>query len=213
MSFFKNIFGKSAQPNRILSKPEQLLVGDIIVLTDSFGLPENLRKQEFRVSAINSYEFEHHVETEWALMGNHGIELYLTLKIDDQTELKFSLKITDEEVESLFDLDQFPVIFDDNENAVLITQQETSKTQGWTSECYHQSIFAKVGYFHRKDHRSEQLSSYEGKEAGEQFELYVLYDNDQSKGVDVEVWDDGDTDVFLTLYRPITDIVDMFPGS
>jgi hypothetical protein len=213
MSFFKNIFGKSEKPIRTLTKPDDLLVGDIIVLTDSFALPDNLRKQEFRVSAINSYEYEHHVETEWALMGNHGIELYLTLEIDDQTELKFSLKIAHEDIEALFDLDQFALIFEEDEKAELITQQETEKVQGWTSESYHQSVFAKVGYFHRKDHRTEQLSSFEGKDAGEQFELYVLYDDDQSKGIDVEVWQDGDTDVFLTLFRPISDIVDMYPGS
>ncbi len=71
----------------------------------------------------------------------------------------------------------------------------------------------KVGYFHRKDHRSENLSAYEGKDAGEQFELYALFNEDQSKGLDVEVWQDGETDVFLTIFRPLSDIVEMYPAS
>ena len=83
----------------------------------------------------------------------------------------------------------------------------------WTSEQYQQSTFAQIGYFHRKDHRSETLSAYEGKDSGEQFELYNLYNEDQSKGVDIEVWQDGDTEVCLTLYRPLSDIIDMYPGS
>ena len=47
----------------------------------------------------------------------------------------------------------------------------------------------------------------------EQFELYQLLDRDESKGLELEVWSDGDTDVFLTMYRPLSDIVDMYPGS
>ena len=83
----------------------------------------------------------------------------------------------------------------------------------WSSEQYQQNTFAKVGYFHRKDHRNEDLSVYEGKDSGEQFELYSLYNEDHSKGIDIEVWQDGDTDVFLTLFRPLTDIIDMYPAS
>ena len=57
------------------------------------------------------------------------------------------------------------------------------------------------------------MSAYEGKESGEQFELYTLIDEEQSRGIDIEVWQDGDTDLFITLYRPTSDIVDIFPGS
>jgi len=217
MSFFKKTFaklsGKSNTEPRKLSKASQLLVGDIIVLTDSFALPESLRKQEFQVKAVNSYEFEQSVQTEWALLGANEIEIFLSLAIDDTTELKFSLKIAHEDVESLFDLEHFAEIFEEPGQAFLDKQKDTTLTSGWSSEQYQQNTFAKVGYFHRKDHRSENLSSYEGKDAGEQFELYSLFDEDQSYGVDVEVWQDVDTEVCLTLFRPLSDIVDMYPGS
>ena len=221
MSFFKKTFsnlssklsGKQANEPRKLTKANQLLVGDIIVLTDSFALPESLRHQEFQVKAVNSYEFEHTVQTEWALLGVNNLEIFLSLDVDDVTELKFSLKIAHEEVESLFDLESFSEIFDEPGQAFLERKNETALTSIWSSEQYQQSVYAKVGYFHRKDHRSESLSSYEGSDAGEQFELYSLFNEDQSKGVDVEVWQDGDTEVCLTLFRPLTDIVDMYPGS
>jgi hypothetical protein len=213
MSFFKNIFGKAEQPSRALTTAEQLLVGDIIVLTDSFALPDCLRQQQFRVSAVNSYEYEHNVDTEWVLTGNHGHELYLSLAIDDQTELKFSLKIKHQDIESLFDLTEFATVFDEPGQAYLHKQRDTTATSGWTDAAYQQAVFSRVGYFHRTDHRSTSLSEFEGKEAGEQFELYALYAQDEQKGIDIEVWQDGDTDVFLTLYRPLSDIVDMYPGS
>ncbi len=212
MSFLKNIFSKE-KPQRAVTSVSDLRVKDMIVLTDSFALPENLRNQQFQVTAINTYEFEHQNQLEWVLSGPSNIELFLTLEVDDISELKISLKIEHEDVESLFDLDQFATIFDEPGNAELERKQDTSHTENWTDPNYRQYLFAKVGYFHRKDHRTENLSQYEGKGSGEQFELYTLYNEGQDRGIDVEVWDDGDTDVFLNLYRPITDIVDMYPGS
>jgi hypothetical protein len=212
MSFFKKIFKKD-ETARQVNQAKDLLTGDIIVLTDSFALPENIRNQQFQVSDINSYEYENQVDTEWVLTGNDDTELYLTLDIDDKTYLKFSLKIHHEDVETLFDLDEFSTIFEEPGQAFLTRKKESLLSQGWTSEQYQQSQFATVGYFHRKDHRSESLSAYEGKDAGEQFELYQLLDKEQSRGIELEVWQDGDTDVFLTLYRPTSDIIDMFPGS
>jgi len=213
MSFFKKLFSKSTNEPRELTKVNQLLVGDIIVLTDSFALPESLRGQEFQVKAVNSYEFEHNVQTEWALIGTNALEIFLSLETDDITEIKLSLKIQHEDVESLFDLACFSEVFDEPGEAFLEKQADSDITSMWSSEQYQQSVFAKVGFFHRKDHRNEELSAYEGKESGEQFELYSLYNEDQSKGVDIEVWQDGDTEVCLTLFRPLSDIVDMYPAS
>lgn len=213
MNFLKKIFNKSSDVPRKLSQVSQLLLGDIIVLTDSFALPESLRGQQFQVKAINSYEFEHNTQIEWALIGGNDLEIFLSLDEDDKTELKFSLKVHHDDIETLFDLDEFSQVFDEPGEAFLTKQKDSELTTNWSSEQYQQNVFAKVGYFHRKDHRSENLSSYEGKDSGEQFELYSLFNQDQSKGVDVEVWQDGDTEVCLTLFRPLSDIIDMYPAS
>lgn len=212
MSFFKSIFKKPTH-ERKLNDVKELTLGDILVMSDSFGLPSALRAQEFQVSAVNSYEFEHKTQVEWVLQGNNSIELYLTLDIDDKTYLKFSLKILHQDVESLFDLEQFSDVFDEPGNAQLERLNDNINTSGWTSERYQQSSYAQVGYFHRKDYRTDDISPYQGKDSGEQFELYALFNEAQDKGLDIEVWQDGDTDVFLTLFRPTTDIVDMYPGS
>jgi len=212
VSFFKNIF-KKPTPERKLNNVKDLALGDIIVMSDSFGLPTALRAQEFQVSAVNSYEFENKNQIEWVLQGSNNVEFYLTLDVDDKTYLKFSLKILHQDVETLFDLEQFSEIFDEPGQAQLTRSADSDNTSGWSSEIYQQSSFAQVGYFHRKDYRKDALSAYEGKDSGEQFELYSLYNEDQDKGMDVEVWQDGDTEVFLTLFKPTTDIVDMYPGS
>lgn len=212
MSFLKNIF-KKEQSQRSIKQAKDLMVNDIIALTDSFALPERLRAQQFQVTAINSYEFENKTQTEWVLSGNDDNELYLSLDVDDKTFLKFSIKIEHQDVESLFDLDDFATIFDEPGNANLARNKDSEASSGWTGEQYQQSVYCQVGYFHRKDHRQEKLSEFEGEDSGEQFEFYQLLDQDQYYGVELEVWQDGDTDVFLTMYRPTTDIVDMYPGS
>ncbi|XPF93732.1 hypothetical protein ACM9HF_17170 [Colwellia sp. RE-S-Sl-9] len=213
MSFLKNIFKKEAEVERKLTHANQLKKNDIIVLSDSFGLPETLRGQEFQVSAINCYEYESKTETEWVLKGTNNTQIYLTLDIDDETYLKFSLKIERNDVETLFNLDDFATIFDEPGNAFLERQADSDSTSQWSSDQYQQQTYSQVGYFHRKDNRVESLSSYEGKDAGEQFELYALFDKEDTRGIDIEVWQDGDTEVFLTLFRPTTDIIDMYPGS
>jgi len=213
MSFFKKIFNKTDQEQRKLTQVDQLLVGDIIVLTDSFALPEVLRGQQLQVTAINSYEYENSTQSEWTLQGSNELLIFLSLDVDDSTELKFSLKIEHDDVETLFDLERFSEIFDEPGQAFLDRKADNEHTSSWSCEQYQQTTFAKVGYFHRKDHRSESLSAYEGKDSGEQFELYNLYNEDQSKGLDIEVWQDGDTEVFLTLFRPLADIIDMYSAS
>jgi len=212
MSFLKRLFKKQADERQVNSA-EELKIKDIIVLTDSFALPEALRTQQFQVSAINCYEFQNNTQTEWVLQGENNLELYLTIEKDDQTYLKFALKIQHQDIESLFDLDEFATVFDEPGEAFLERKADSSLTSGWSSSQYQQQVFSKVGYFHRKDNRTESLSAYEGHEAGEQFELYSLLDEEQSRGIDIEVWQEGDTDLFITLYRPTSDIVDIFPGS
>lgn len=212
MSFIKKLFGNEPK-QRAVTKVQDLQLNDMISMSDSFGLPSLLRDQQFQVTAINCYEFEHRTQTEWVLSGQSDVELFLSLEADDKTYLKFSLKIEHHDVEALFDLDQFSTLFEHPGNATLNRIGDNSHTQDWSDEYYQQQAFANIGYFHRKDNRSQQISQYEGSDAGEQFELYTLYNEAETKGIDVEVWQDGDTDVFLTLFRPTTDIVDMYPGS
>ena len=106
MGFIKNLF-KKPKDERKLTNVADLNTGDIIVLDDSFALPELLRGQQFEVTAVNSYEFEHHTETEWVLSGTNASELFLSLYKDDKTYLKLALKLEEDDVETLFELDQF----------------------------------------------------------------------------------------------------------
>ncbi|WP_068544650.1 hypothetical protein [Thalassotalea crassostreae] len=214
MSFFKKLFSKEEQkPIRQLNQVQDLLVNDIIVFDDSFALPEELRAEQFQVTAINTYEYEFNRICEWVLATNTNIQLYLCLDIDDEISLKLSRKISEQDVEAIFDLDEFSDVFEEGSQTILTTKDTGHPLSSWFNEQYRQDTFAKVGYFHRTDHRQNKPSQYEGEGAGEPFELYSLTGQDDQYSIDVEVWEDGHTDVFLNLYRPTTDIKDYYPGS
>ena len=43
--------------------------------------------------------------------------------------------------------------------------------------------------------------------------MICLSSDDESYGLNIEIWEGGETEVSLTLTRPISDIVDLFPGD
>ncbi|TRX53892.1 hypothetical protein [Thalassomonas sp. M1454] len=209
MSFFKKLFNKNQNQTRQLSQVSELIAKDIIVFSDSFALPHNLREQQFQVANINTHEFEKKSLTEWQLNGATNEPIYLTLEQGQQTYLKLSMKLSDEDVEQLFSLDDFAEIFTEPGNALLNRIADTKASEGWSCEQYQQYIYAQVGYFHRQDHRLNSTI----EDEGEAFELYSLRGFDDQYSIDIQVWEDGETDVFLNLYRPTSDIKDFYPGS
>ncbi|SQH75194.1 conserved protein of unknown function [Shewanella benthica] len=217
MSFLKGLFGKKEAPQRQLDHPSKLLKGDMISLDDSFALPPQLRGQQLRVESISTYEYQRKQQTEWALKGHGNDTIFLSLDEDDETYLAFSIKINRSIVEHIFDLDQFGTIFEEDKQAQLTTLKLPSELVAefsqWLGKDYHQVNFAKFGYFHREDYRGKKPPQDADGPTGDEFESYHLLDEDEKYAIDVEVYADGDTDVMLTLYRPLADIRDYWPGK
>ncbi|MBC8797048.1 hypothetical protein [Shewanella algae] len=216
MGFFGSLFGKKETPVRQLKHPTELQKGDMISLDDSFALPAHLRGQQLRVEAVNTYEYQRSQSTEWVLKGHSGEAIYLGLDEDDETWLVFSLKISRAQVDALFDLDDFSAIFDEPGKAELSTKALTAETEmleQWLGKHYHQVSFAEFGYFHREDYRGLRPPQDADGATGDAFESYQLLDDDESRALDIEVYEGGETDVALTLYRPLSDIRDYWPGE
>jgi hypothetical protein len=217
MGFLDRLFNKPTAPVRQLDHPKQLNVGDMISLDDSFSLPPQLRGQQLRVEAVHTYEFERSQHTEWQLKGHGTDTLYLSLEEDDETLLAFSMKIGRKQVEQLFDLDDFGAIFEEPGQAELspqaLSQELATQLEHWLGTQYHQVGFAEFGYFHREDYRGLKPPQDADGATGEPFENYRLLDQDETRALEVEVYEGGDTDVMLTLYRPLTDIREYWPGK
>ncbi|MCU4675159.1 hypothetical protein N7931_05885 [Catenovulum sp. 2E275] len=198
--------------SRQVSHPKALKVGDVIGFSDSFALPELLRKQSFRVEKTHTYQFEHTGYTEFVLLGQSNTQVYLAVLQDDEEWLNVSIKINHDQVSALFDLEQFSDIFDETTNTELALQNEQHDFANWVSPVYFQRKFAERGYFYKQDFRPGKppLEEEDGSEA---LDYFCLTSSDESFSVEVEVWQDGDTDVLLTIHLPISEIVEIYPGE
>lgn len=216
MGFLDKLFGNKSQSKpttRVLNHPAKLNPGDMITLDDSFALPPQLKGQQLRVERVSCYEFERSRRPEWQLKGNDNASVFMGVESDDDECLSFSIKLTRAEVEQLFNLDEFAEIFEEPGQATLKLLADAKsrfpELAQWLADEYHQTSFAAFGYYHQNDYRL--MSPPSGK--GDPFESYNLDSADERCGVEIEVYESGETDVMLTLYRPLTDIRDYWPGA
>ncbi len=208
MGFLKSLFSKSETPARELTQPDDLKIGDMITLDDSFALPPQLKGKQLKVEAINTYEYEHSRTTEWQLKGIDDQAIYLTLDKDDEVYLALSIKLTRDKVEQIFVMDNFGDIFEEPGEAEIsvVDNQPVTELSQWLANRYRQSTFAEFGYYHQKDFRQNRPSQSDNENRGHPFESYQLIDDTESYAVDIEVYDGGETEISLVLYRPVSDI-------
>ena len=109
-SFVKGLWSrtKSEPEVRKLDSPKDLDIGDMIQLSDSFGLPPRLREHMFKVIGLVTYQFEHQFSTSFSLEGRNQDHIDLTVDSDaGRANAAFSLSIDRSIVEQIFDLDDF----------------------------------------------------------------------------------------------------------
>lgn len=210
---FSKFFKKKQPEVRQLNHPRDLNSGDMVQLIDSFALPPELKGQTLRVAAINTYQYQYENEFELVLKGDSNRSIFLLVENDDGEEwANFSIKIQRQDVDDLFGLDQFAGVFD---SEALVTIKRINEAKGferWTGDSYTQSSQPSNGYFYEKDYRHQSIPEYT-EDGGEPVECITLSAPDDDFSINIEIWEDGETDVSLTISRPLTDIIDLFPGS
>ncbi|MBT5230104.1 MAG: hypothetical protein HOM11_07485 [Methylococcales bacterium] len=208
-------FSKEKETTRSIEHPRSLQKGDMIQMLDSFSLPPELKGEALTVVAVNSYQYDDGDSYELTLKGSMSDPVFLTVEEEDGTTwLNFSLKIQRSDVDKLFTLDQFAMIFDSDD---LVTIERTGDIDGlerWVSTRYTQTEQPYVGYYYEnQDFRGQKISRYDEDDNGEQFETLALADPDEDYYINIEIWDGGETDVSLTTCRPLSDITEMYPGK
>lgn len=213
---WKSIFGgkgadKSASP-RVLDHPRDLQQGDIIKF--KFMPQADLSNKQFQVIGINTYDFEDRHQTEFTLSGEAGDDIHMIVdESDDAPVLTFSIKVDRSLVGRIFDIDEFAGIFDGDGHAVLkchLDQNVPDPLSGWMAKLYRQEVQAEDGYYHKGDYRGRSLP--EGEEEGDSLEYYRLVSDDREYLVEAEVYEGGETDVLITIRRPLSDIEEMWPA-
>jgi hypothetical protein len=213
-SFIKGVWSRTRKEPaaRRLEHPRDLLEGDIIQIIDSYALPPMLQNQSLRVVSVSTYQFEHEFSTSFSLEGQGHEKMDLIVEQEDGHEnLAFTLKIGRDTVEELFDMDQFAELFEVGEPALVERQADPQDLAGWTAPLYRQGSQAERGYHYPRDYRGTRPPDDEGE--GEPFDYYAATSDDGGHAIEIEVWAGGETDVFVTIYRPVSDIKELWPGN
>ncbi|BBN83069.1 hypothetical protein PA25_30540 [Pseudoalteromonas sp. A25] len=208
-----NFFKKKSKPTRQLSEPSQLKVGDMLTLIDSFAYPQWLKGQTLRVVSVNTYQYEHNAEYEMVLESNSGQIVFLQIEQEDGEQwANLSIKIQRNDVEAIFTLDEFARIFDEESLTEITVANTPEQFSQFLATSYKQTEAPYVSYFHERDYRGQSLPQFE-QQGGEPCEVISLASDDGKHALNIEIWEGGETDVSLTLTRPVSDIVELFPGS
>lgn len=196
-SLFKSLFRSGElKSEEGLSHVSGLKIGDMVELDNDFSLPDVLRGSTFQVVLRALYEYEGTEELEWVLKGDDGTTVFLSYDNDDGDEtVSFGLKLKPVDVESIFNLDEFSAVFDDEHSAVLADITAGENYSGWLGGKYLRTEYAEPGYYHKSGEVSGQ---------GEPFDHFGLVSDCGNFSVDIDVWDGGETDVSVSMSRPIS---------
>lgn len=214
---FNKWFSSKAKSERRLDSPSQLTTGDLV----KFKLlaPSLLAGQTFKVDEVNTYHYEHSVETEFVLRGSQRRTLFMTVDTsEDDPTLRLSVKLTRAEVASLFNLDQFAKIFDQEGGELIIHRQHApdepghplADLQGFTAPEYVRTAFAITAYFCKGDFRERQQELDDA--AGESLDYYCITSADERHAIESEVYD-GDDDVLCTLIADTQLVEELWPAT
>lgn len=215
MSLFKSIFssGKDTPAPRELNHPRDLRTGDIIKF--GFSAQDELTNQSFRIAKIFTYDISEsgqRDQTYLMLEGEGNETLRLNVLNERGTErLEIGRAVFPDQVEQVFNIEAFAHIFDPDSgsNNVLDRIAEPAFLSGWTGETYRQEA-ANQAYMYQGDYRGRSLPF---DKRGEGFDYYRLVSDDRNYAVQMEVFDGGRTDVFLSVLLSASKIEEMFPGE
>jgi len=212
MNFFKKFFGKPAEKvGRELNRPHQLQIGDLLKMSDSFGLAESFRKQQFEVVEIHTQEFQYRQQAQLICQGAAREPVFILLDDKDKQHITLSVLLRRADVESLFDMDAFAEIFDEPGKARLTPLTQTSQWQAFLANNYVQQDYATIGYYHQQDYRGTKPPAFTDQSHGRQFEYFSLFGENEQRWIEIYVFENGDTDIYLSIKRPITDIAELWP--
>ncbi|MFT6925416.1 MAG: hypothetical protein ACJAZP_000996 [Psychromonas sp.] len=211
MSFFKALFAKKqALPTRSLNHPSELQVDDIFSFGDSFALPKIMRKQQFEVSEINTVELKYEHYAQLVGRGMSPQPVYISFPKNPQKFVKYSVLLTRQDVGDLFDLDDFSEIFEAPGCARLKPITFEHPYADMVAAEYLQQDFMTTGYFHQQDYRAGTPPQFNEEKHGREFEFYSLAGDQGQRFIDIFIFENGDTDVYLSFLRPASEISELW---
>ncbi|MBV7314690.1 hypothetical protein [Shewanella sp. NIFS-20-20] len=210
MGFLSKWFKKREPELRQIHSLKQLQLGDMITLDDSFGLPPPLRSQTLVLEHVYCDEYQHTIDAIYWFKNQQGHAFRL---VEHKDHLLLWLSLTRAQVEQVFAMDDFSEIFEP-QGAMPLTPQSLSnlpQLTPWIGQQYHRISFAEFGYLHHQDYRQQRPPQSDDHQGGQPFERYFLESSDEQHALLVQVMSSGETEVYLGIVRPQTDIQEFWP--
>lgn len=204
----KAFSSKDKEVERTITSASELLVGDIVTFKSRSELPVFLQGADAEVTAIGCYEYRDEAEVEFTMKTTKGDVFFLSpVDYDGEVYLSLSKKVTYADVTEIFDENNFSDIFDEEIFAknLCLQKQPEGDFDGWLDDGYSQTVKAKQGFFHAKSKTPT------GR--GQEFLSHFCEAEDDRYGLQVEIWEDGETDVFLTCECTAVVVQDFWPAS
>ncbi len=205
---FKKFFSGKKERIRQLETPDQLMVGDIISLKYRELLPPELRERQLEVSKIGTYEYSSGTNKEMVLKDEDNHLYFMSVENDDgDVSLCFAKKISRQQVYALFNEQLFSQLWDGHWPELGV-QKHPESLAGWLAQSYSQTIKDQQAYYYNRDCQGEDLAE---ASDGEELRFHECEGDDNHYGLNVEISDDGSTDVFLQVFCPTDVIEEMWP--
>jgi len=75
---------------------------------------------------------------------------------------------------------------------------------------YIQQDFMTSGYFHQEDYRASTPPQFDDQKHGREFEYYSLQGSQGRRFIDIFIFENGDTEVYLSFLRPANEITELW---
>ena len=209
LSYFK----KKKDSLRSLTKPEELMVGDIVVLKERLSLPSELQGLELEVTHVSTYQYASGIEKEFTLRSTDSVSYYMSVDDNDGDPiLCFTIKIPRESVLAIFDEDEFARLWEP-EFASLKVVSIPEQYADWLTDSYQQIIKDEEGYYYPHD-CSDKTPSKRLDDDGEELRYHECEgEPDDNRSLIVEVFGNGETNVFLEVSTPLDVIAELWPHA
>jgi len=205
--------GKGKQEQRRLEKPADLVAGDLLSFKHRLALPGELEGRTFEIASVATYQYESGIEVQLTLVGEDHAKFYLTFDPNEsQPEFCLGRDVPRRDVLKLFDEDAFAGLWDEDTFAELDVVEPLERYAGWLADGYSQVKKDAVGFYYDRDCRGETLSTRQDDDS-EELRCHECEGTNDSFGLAVEIWGDGETEVSLEVYCGADVIESMWPGS
>lgn len=205
---------KKPKPARNLDHPRDLVTGDMITLKERSIVPDELQGATLTVEKVQAYQYSDGLAPEFVLRLPTG-QTYTAMCVDEEDGelMVLSKELTRKDVATLFDAEEFGGLFGESFPEVHVNKDAVkAELRAWVGDSYFQSIKEAGAYFYNEDRRAVGASSY-ADDGGEELRFHECDGSPDQFSLNVEIWEDGETDVFAQISLPLNVIEAMWPNG